>query len=166
MTSGTVHRQRDVLEVRLRSDGVQVSYLSSLLRVVQAALREVAHSVEGPNRRFEQRPQPVLVLSRLVAGDDLVLGFTFVDPIDGTPLEELSDETFQALLSSFAEFIRGLPQPGLWGGPARRPSSSPLESDLAKRMDQLHRELRRSPRAVVAHRGRSVVVEGDLMEFS
>ena len=166
MTSGTVHPRRDVLEVRLRNDSVPVSYLSSLLRVVQAALREVARNVEGPSRRFEQSPQPVLVLSRLAAGDELALGFTFVDPIDDTPLEELSYETFGALLGSFAEFIRGLPQPGLWGGPARRLSSSPLESDLAKRMDQLHRELRRSPRAVVAHRDRRVVVEGDLMELS
>ena len=166
MTPETVHPQREVLEVRLPNDNLQVSYMSSLLRVVQVALREVARTVEGPARRFEQRPQPVLVLSTLAAGDELALGFTFVDPIDETPLEELSRETFEALLSSFAEFIRRLPQPGLWGGPARRSSSSPLESDLAKRMDQLHRELRRSPRAVVAHRGRSVVVEGDLMEFS
>lgn len=166
MTPETANPQRDVLEVRLPNYNVQVSYLSSLLRVVQVALREVARNVEGPARRFEQSPQPVLVLSWLAAGDELVLGFTFVDPIDDTPLERLSEETFEALLGSFAEFIRRLPQPGLWGGPARRPSTSPLESDLAKRMDQLHRELRRSPRAVVAHSGRSVVVEGDLMEFS
>ena len=166
MTSETTGSQRDVLEVRLRNGNVPVSYMSSLLRVVQAALREVARNVDGPRQRFEQSPQPVLVLSRLAAGGDLVLGFSFVDPIDETPLEDLSDETFEALLSSFAEFIRGLPQPGLWGGAARRPPSSPLESDLAKRMDQLHRELLRSPRAMLAHRGRSIVVEGDLMEFS
>ena len=166
MTSETLHPQRHVLEVRLRNENVPVSYLSSLLRVVQVALREVARNVEGPSRRFEQSPQPVLVLSRLAAGGDLVLGFTFVDPIEDTALEDLSDETFEALLSRFAEFIRGLPQPGLWGGAARRRSSSPLESDLARRMDQLHRELRRSPRAVLTHRGRSVAVEGDLMEFS
>ena len=166
MTSETQHPQRHVIEVRLRNENVPVSYLSSLLRVVQAALREVARSVEGPSRRFEQGPQPVLVLSRLAAGGDLVLRFTFVDPIDDSVLEDLSDETFEALLSRFAEFIRGLPQPGLWGGAAPRRSSSLLGSALAKRMDQLHRELRRSPRAVLTHRGRSVAVEGDLMEFS
>lgn len=166
MTSETLHPQRHVLEVRLRNENVSVSYLSSLLRVVQAALREVARNVEGPSRRFEQSPQPVLVLSRLAAGGDLVLHFTFVDPIEDSPLEDLSDETFGALLSRFAEFIRGLPQPGLWGGAAPRRSSSPLESDLAKRMDQLHRELRRSPRAVLTHRDRSIAVEGGLMEFS
>ena len=166
MTSETTDSQRDVLEVRVLNGNVPVSYMSSLLRVVQAALREVARNVDGPRQRFEQSPQPVLVLSRLGAGSDLVLGFSFVDPIDDTPLEDLSDQTFGALLSSFAEFVRGLPQPGLWGGAARRPPSSPLESDLAKRMDQLHRELLRSPRAVLAHRDRSIVVEGNLMEFS
>ena len=166
MTSETQHPPRHVLEIRLRNENVPVSYLSSLLRVVQAALREVARNVDGPSRRFEQSPQPVLVLSRLDAGGELALRFTFVDPLDDTALEDLSYETFDALLSRFAEFVRGLPQPGLWGGAAPRRPPSPLESDLAKRMDQLHREMRRSPKAVLTHSGRSIAVEGDLMEFS
>ena len=166
MTPGKTQPRRDVLEVRLRNENVPVSYLSSLLRIVQAALREVARNVDGPRHRFDRSPQPVLVLTTRAASGDLVLRFTFVDPIAHTPLEDVSEETFEALLSRFAGFVRELPQPGLWGGTARRPPPGPPESDLARRMDQLHRELRRSPRAVLAHGGRSVVVEGDLMEFS
>ena len=166
MTGQNPGLERYVLAVRLDNQNVPVSYMSSLLRVVQAVLREVARGVEGPGRRFEQSPQPVLVLSKLSADGDLVLHFTFVDPLDYGPLEDLSDETFEALLDRFAEFVRGLPQPSLWGGAAPRPSGRPFESELTKRMDQLHRELRRSPKAILSHRTRSIEVEGDRMEFS
>jgi hypothetical protein len=33
-------------------------------------------------------------------------------------------------------------------------------------MAQLHRELRRSPRAILAHRTRTIEIEGDRMELS
>ena len=166
MTGEKVDLERHILAVRLDNENVPVSYMSSLLRVVQAVLREVARSVEGPGSRFVQSPQPILVLSRLSTDGDLVLSFTFVDPLDYAPLEDLSDDTFAALLDRFAEFVRGLPQPSLWGGAAPRPSGRPYESELARRMAQLHRELRRSPRAILAHRTRTLEIEGDRMELS
>ena len=154
------------LTIQLDNINVPVSYLSSLLRIVQAALREVARSEEGPRRQFERRPQPILLLSMLPAAGDLTLHFTFADPIDSTRLQELSAQTFAALLDRFGDFVRGLPQPSLWGGAARRPNTRPFESELVRRMDQLHRELRRSPRATIRHKGRTIQIEGDRMEFT
>jgi hypothetical protein len=166
MTVENAELERHVLAVRLHSENVPVSYLSSLLRVIQAALREVARSEDAPRRRFEQSPQPILLLSRLSADNDLTMHLTFADPIDSTPLEDLSAQTFAALLDRFGEFVRGLPQPSLWGGAAPRPSHRPFESELVKRMDQLHRELRRSSRATVRHRDRTIEIDGDRMEFT
>ena len=154
-----------ILTVQLDPSDLSVSYLSSLLRVVQAALREVARSEDGTRQRFDRHPQPVLRLSRLDTDDALTLHFTFADPQDGTPLNELSSQTFDALLDRFSEFVRGLPQPGLWGGAARRPPPGPSESELARRMGQLYRHLRRAPKATMRTQGRSIEIEGDRMEI-
>ena len=156
--------ERDQLAIRLEPGNVSVSFLSSLLRVVQATLREVARSEEDTRREFDQRPQPMLLLSRLVADSELTLHVVFVDPTGSTPLRELSAQTFDAFLDRFSEFVKGLPQPGLWGG-ARIQSRGRPESGLAKRMDQLYRELRRSPKVTMRFKGRSIEIEGDRMEI-
>ena len=156
---------QELLEMKLNPSHLHVSYLSSLLRVVQAALREVAQSEDGTRHHFDQRPQPILVLSSLETDDDLTLHFTFADPRDSTPLGELSSQTFNALLDRFREFVRRLPQPSLWGGAAPGSSQRPFESELARRMDQLHRELRRSTKATIRFRDRAIEVEGDRMEI-
>ena len=46
------------LEITLDSCDLPVSGLSSMLRVVQAALREVANAGESTRERFSQKPQP------------------------------------------------------------------------------------------------------------
>ena len=155
----------DHLTVELRPGSVPVSFLSSLLRVLQAALREVARSDEGTRGQFDQRPQPILVLSKLVADGELGLSLVFVNPVDSTPIGPLSDRTFVAFLDRFSEFVKGLPQPGLWGGAARRPAPGHFESELDRRLDQLYREVRRSTKATLMFKNRTIEIEGDRMEI-
>ena len=56
------HKQ---LSVSIDASRVPVSYVSSLLRVVQAAIREVALTNDQARQRFSQRPRPILVISQL-----------------------------------------------------------------------------------------------------
>ena len=155
---------QEPLAIQVSAGNLRVSYVSSLLRVVQAALREVARGEEHTRAQFDRRPQPVLVLSRLIIDGDLRLQFTFADPTDSTPLEELSAKAFGAFLDRFSEYVRSLPQPSLWGGAAFRPPRRPFESELSRRMDQVYREIRRSPRATIRFGGRVIEIEGDRME--
>ena len=145
---------------------LSVSYVSSFLRVLQAALREVARSDDGTRQMIEQPPRPLLLLSEVAGEGSVTLRFTFADPTDSTPLNALSSKTFDAFLDRFTEFVRALPQPGLWGGAARGSHGKPLESELARRMDQVHRELRRSPRVAISFGGRTVQIERDRMEIT
>jgi hypothetical protein len=156
---------QDPLVVQLTPSHVSVSYLSSLLRVVQAGLREVARSDDGTRRQFDRRPQPMLLLSGVMDDDGLRLHFIFADPSGDVSLTELSSRTFNAFLDRFTEFVRGLPQPGLWGGAALRSPPAPFESELARRMDQVYRELRRSSKASMSFQGRTIEVEGDRLEI-
>ena len=157
---------QDLLAIQLDPGHLSVSHISSLLRVVQATLREVALSETGTRQQFDRRPQPILLLSRPLSDGEVALQFTFADPLDSTPLRELSTQTFNAFLDRFSEYVRGLPQPSLWGGAARRPPHGPFDSELTRRMDQLFRELRRSPKATMSFQGRTIELEGDRMEIA
>jgi hypothetical protein len=154
-----------VLAVRLSSGPVPVSYLSSLLRVVQAALREVALNTDGPRQQFERRPQPLLAVSRADGDGGLTVQLAFADPLDSRLLTELSSETFGAFFDRLGEYVRGLPQPTLFGG-ARTGPDRPFDSELMRRMDQVYRELRRAPKAALMFGGRTIEVEGDRMEIT
>ena len=153
------------LGIELDGSTVSVSYLSSLLRVVEAPLREVARSDEGTRQLFERRPQPRLLVPGSSPGGKLSFRLTFADTKDARPLEEFSSTTFNAFLDRFEAFVRRLPQPGLWGGASRRPPASGFESEIERRIDQLYRELRRDPKVTMRFKGRAIEVEGDRMEI-
>ena len=157
---------QDALAIELAAGAIPVSYLSSLLRVVQACLREVARSDDGTRRHFERQPQPMLVLAGMDSDSGITVKFVFTDPLGETPLEELSSRTFNAFLDRLSEFVRELPQPGLWGGAALIPPHAPFKTELSRRMDQMYRELRRSSRVTLRFGGRSIEIEGDRMEIS
>ena len=155
-----------VLEIALDPTRVTVSAMSSLLRVVQAAIREVARNDVDAGAFFARRPEPVLILSGLFCDRDLVLRFAFADPVDGTPDHEVSAQAFRAFLQEFTSFMRGMAQPSLWGFTTRRSSKQGDESELTKRMDQVRLELRRFRGARLSFGGQSVRIEGDQMEIS
>ena len=54
------------LTLTLDAKSLPVSYVSSTLRVIQAALRDFARGVEGGESLFGGQPQPVLLVD---AGD-------------------------------------------------------------------------------------------------
>ena len=158
---------QSTLSIQLHQEKTTVSYLSSLLRVLQAAIREVARGNDRTKQMLDGNPQPQLILSKIGVDDGLTLFLTFALPLDSTPLDELSSQTFDSFLRSFAEFVKRLPQPSLWGGAAPRLSHGGLElqSELDRRLDQVYRELRRSDSTTMNFGGRMIEIEGDRMEI-
>ena len=153
-----------VLSIEIGEDSVSVSYVSSLLRVVQAALREVALDTDGARDHFEIRPQPLLAMPALAGGDSITMSFVFVDPQDGSPMEELSAATFDSFLDRLQAYVTSLPQPSLWGGALRRPPRE-ADTEVDRRMDQVYAELRRASRVTLWHGARSLEFEGDRLEI-
>ena len=153
-----------VLTIEIAEGTVSVSYISSLLRVVQAALREVALDTDGAREHFESRPQPLLAMPALAGGDSIAMSFVFVDPRDDSPMEGLSAATFGSFLDRLQAYVTSLPQPSLFGGASRRPSRE-ADTEVDRRMDQVYAELRRASRVTLRHGGRSLGFEGDQLEI-
>ena len=152
-----------VLSIEIAQASVSVSYMSSLLRVVQATLREVALDTDGAREHFEGRPQPLLAMPAPAGGDSIAMSFVFVDPQDSSPLEKLSAATFGSFLDRLQAHVASLPQPSLFGGASRRPTRE-AASEVERRMDQVYAELRRASRVTLRHGGRSLAIEGDRLE--
>jgi len=152
-----------VLAIEIAQATVSVSYMSSLLRVVQAALREVALDTGGAREYFEGRPQPLLAMPAPAGGDSIAMSFVFVDPQDGSPMDGLSAATFGSFLDRLQAYVTSLPQPSLFGGASRRPTRE-AGTEVERRMDQVYAELRRASRVTLRHGGRSLAIEGDRLE--
>ena len=164
-TEGKPQTDAGSLEIALDRRDLPVSGVSSLLRVLQASLREVARGDDGIRHWFSRQPQPVLHMSADIAEEDLVLRFAFVDPADSTPLTRLSSDAFSAFFSQFSQLLKGLPQRGLWGesvGGARRRD---YPTEVARRLDQVRLELRRFPRGRVVCGRATIQFEGDRMQI-
>ena len=155
--------EADLLELELESSHLPVSYVSSALRAIQAALREVARTNEAARPQFEQQPQPVLLLSRVTANGGVTLGFEFSNQLDSTRMQDLSSITFEAFLDEFTQFVRGLPQRGLWGDTLGGSPRKRYDSEMTRRLDQLRIELRRFVKSRLSFRGRTILFEGDRM---
>ena len=152
-----------VLSIEIAQATVSVSYMSSLLRVVQAAVREVALDTGGAREHFEGKPQPLLAMPAPAGGDSIAMSFVFVDPQDGSPMDELSAATFGSFLDRLQSYVTSLPQPSLFGGASRRPARD-ASTEVERRMDQVYAEVRRASRVTLRHAGRSLVIEGDRLE--
>lgn len=162
----TPQNETRLLEMSLNSSGLPVSYLSSLLRVTQAAVRAVALNSESTSQAFAGQPQPILLASAHTSEDGhLILSFVFADPINSKPLTELSVRAFKPFINQFVNLLKGLPQPGLWEASSRRTGRRRYASDIEKRMDQLRLELRRFSRAQISFDNRTIRFEGDRMEI-
>ncbi len=152
-----------VLTIEIAQATVSVSYMSSLLRVVQAAVREVALDTGGAREHFEGKPQPLLAMPAPEGGDSTTMSFVFVDPQDGSAMEGLSAATFGSFLDRLQSYVTSLPQPSLFGGASRRPTRD-AGTEVERRMDQVYAELRRASRVTLRHGGRSLGIEGDRLE--
>jgi hypothetical protein len=153
------------LEIALRSEHLPVSYVSSLLRVLQATLREVGKDNDETRTVFSSQPWPSLVMSNRVTNDEWILQFMFTEPQSATPIYEVSSQTFEAFLIHLRQFLKNLPQPGLWGKSMAMAPNEPYESEVMRRMDGLRQELRRFTRAIVSFRGQVIIIEGDQLQI-
>ena len=153
------------LEVIVDSCGLPVSSVSTLLRVVQAALREIARSLDGVGEMMAQRPQPVLRLGTRCDGSELVMLLSFADPLDSRPLASLSSPTFEAFIEQLGQLVKELPQLSLWGESASPAGRRTFDSDVEKRLEQVRVELRRFPRVRLGFNRRVIAFEGDRAEI-
>ena len=154
------------LQIELNSDGLQVSYVSSMLRVLQAAVRDVARGVDDDaHALFESQPQPVLLLSTEVEDGSLYMNVFFAEPVRSTPMVELSTQAFEPFMVKFGNLLKLLPQPGLWGRMARRSGPSSIETETDRRLDELRVELRHFSRAILRFGHRTISFDGDQLEI-
>ena len=154
-----------ILEIVLDSGYLSVSNFSSLLRVLQAALRVVARDVDPASDPFAQPPYPVLRLLPVTGDDGLILKLAFFDPLDSNTLDDLCKRTFTLFLERLSEFIKRLPQRGLWGESVAGAQVRLGDSEVTKRLDQMRIELRRLGRTHVRFAGRTVTFDGDRVEM-
>lgn len=152
------------LEMLLHVKELPVSYFSTLLRVVQAALREVARSGEGTRQAFSQRAQPILLMSMSSPAETLSLRFHFADPRSDVALDQISEQSFYALMERLLDYVKGLPQRDLWGESTAGGASTAFGTEVERRIDQVLRELRRISKATIRFREHTLVIEGDRLE--
>lgn len=164
-TDGDVPGDTTSLEISLDRHNLPVSSLSSLLRVLQAVLRELARSNDSTRALFADPPHPVLRLSAGISDEDLVLSFMFDLPGEAGPSSELSRTAFGRLMTSLTDFIKDLPQKGLWGQSVASPRPQRYDSEIGRRLGELRVELRRFPRARLRYDHRSILFEGARMEI-
>ncbi len=112
-TEGASQPDSHPLVIELDSGGLSVSYVSSMLRVVQAAVREVAREVDEFSSLFEQSRSPLLVLSARVADGRLSLSVSFAGPGDSAPMPDLSARAFELFMERFARLLEDTTQLGL-----------------------------------------------------
>ena len=168
--SGDYDSNRCVGDFRLfltvETRAIPVSYVSRTLRVLQAAVREVARGVEDAGELFESQPSPSLLLDAETTADGkLVFSLYFADPSDDAPMRELSTRAFAPFMSAFGDALKRMPQRGLWGRMARQSGSSRFQSETDRRLDELRVELRHFQGATLRHGARLVTFDGDRVEI-
>tara|TARA_Y100000588_G_scaffold83688_2_gene88287 strand:- start:527 stop:1018 length:492 start_codon:yes stop_codon:yes gene_type:complete len=152
-------------EIELQPGYLSVSNFSSLLRVFQVTMREVSRNVDGLSTIISDHQNPVLRVEADQTGRLLTLKFCFFDGERSTYLSALSHQAFQLFFDEFGEYIKKLPQRGLWGESVAGPQGINDESEVVKRLDQLRVELRRLGKAQLRYQNRRIFFEGDRMEL-
>jgi len=166
MVADSENRTEYRLTLALDANSLPVSYVSSTLRVIQAALRDFARGVEGGESLFGGQPQPVLLLDAVTSGGtEIVFELYFADPEDDTPMPELSARAFEAFMANFGKLLKRTPQRDLWGAMSSGSGAPRSETESDRRLNELRTELRHFRRAVLRHGGRSIAFDGDQLEI-
>ena len=156
----------DHLEVAVSSGYVSVSHISSLLRVIQATLREVAQSNEDTFTDFSQKIQPILLLFTATTNQVLVLRFIFSNMHDAILLRDLSSKVFSVFLKRFSQHLKKVPQLELWGASLGGGKRRRYGTILERRMEELRIELRHFPDARLRFHSHYIRIQGDSIEIS
>ena len=134
---------------------LQVSYASNLLRVIQAAIRELAQSSSQTNQLLSERPPPVLSSIITFSDDESVIKLFFTRSDLQHDLPILTEEIGKMFLNSFREFLSGNSQSSLFGFNVPE-SRSQQDSSLHKRYSQVSGLLKRYPGTSLSHAGVSI----------
>lgn len=167
MAADSENRTEYRLTLALDANSLPVSYVSSTLRVIQAALRDFARGVEGGESLFGGQPQPVLLLDAVTSGEtEIVFELYFADPEDDTPMPELSAQAFEIFMVGFGKLLKRMPQRDLWGAMSSGSGAPRFDTESDRRLNELRTELRHFGRALLRHGGRSITFDGDQLEIA
>ena len=167
MTSDSVGQTDYRLTLVMNAKTLPVSYVSSTLRVMQAALRDSARSVEGGESLFGGQPQPVLLLDAVTSDkSEVVLELYFADPADDAPMRDLSAQAFKLFIVNFGKMLKRMPQRDLWGVMSSGSGAPRFDTETNRRLNELRTELRHFRRAVLRHGRRSITFDGDQLEIA
>ena len=137
---------------------VPVSYLSSLLRIIQAAVRETAFSSNHIDP--SESNQPILLASLSEEDTKLLIELSFTDPKTNEHLDILSKSIFKEFFHNFGEYIKTLPQPSLWGPKSSIETKKTVPSVLEKRLSEVYREMKRISKSKITVNSKSISIEG------
>lgn len=156
------------LVIELTPASQSVSAVSSLLREVQAALREAARTVPDTARMFEGDQSPALTVRFTGAASGVSMQFAFVDAATRAPLARVSDAVATRFMRALEDVLKQRPRRTLWGQQATvalRKSRDGSRDPVAERAAVVLAELGRAHAASVAAVGRRIQLQGDTAEI-
>jgi hypothetical protein len=157
------------LEVVLKPASQSVSAMSSLLREVQAALREAARAAPQTASLFEGDQAPLLTVRFESAAGGVALVFEFVNAASRAPLAEVSTAVAKRFIVALEAGLKRRPHRTLWGQPAvpgrRRGGDAGRGDALSERAAVVLAELGRVPSASISGGGRRIRIDGETAEI-
>ena len=152
------------LILRLASATQPASSLSSLLRTLQAAVREAVQATPEGAQRFAEATHPILLTSmREPEGEGgLELRFYFADRASSTRQPELSETAFAAFMDTLGQALKAQPQRMLWDAPSRPPRGG----GPSPRIRQVWDDLGRFKNVTLSVGTRRIAVSGGSVEIT
>jgi hypothetical protein len=164
-TEDNQYKTEHKLNMCIYEKNLSVSYISSLLRTLQAAIREIAISDVDVQNFFNEEKKPALVISNLAFQDAFELEMIFIDGVERKFNENLSRYVFDKFVVEFISFVRTLPQPGLWGDASSKSWDSKTKSDVEIRMYQIYRELKRCTKVIIKSGAKKIEIDGERLQL-
>ena len=139
---------------------LQVSYVSNLLRVIQAAIRELALSSSHTSQLLSEKPTPVLSSTISFSDEESLIRLFFTHSDLQEDLSVVTEEIGRTFLNSFREFLSGNSQSSLFGFnvPENR---SQHDNSLHKRYSSVSKLLKRYPGTFLSHSEISITFTED-----
>jgi len=152
------------LILRLTSATQPASSLSSLLRTLQAAVREAVQAAPEGAQRFAEATHPILLTSIREPEEKgaLELRFYFADHASSTRQPELSETAFAAFMDTLEQALKAQPQRMLWDTPSRPPRGG----GPSPRIRQVWDDLGRFKNVTLSVGARRIAVSGGSVEIT
>ena len=157
---------KNKLSLYIYEKDLSVSYISSLLRTLQAAIREIAISDGVIQNDFNEEKKHTLVISNLDFDIAFKFEMIFIDVLERKVNENLSKKVFNKFVLEFIAFIRTLPHPGLWGDASPKLWDPKSKSDVEIRMYQVYRELKRCSKVIIESGSKKIEIDGERLQLS